>query len=96
MVDCARVDKIEVNSFSGLLFTLVNQIKKMRDEVFRYAPNGWAERRKCISKTVFDNKSIFVTRKFEFFSCLKNLFSKPVLGVILKCHFELGFGVGSF
>ena len=74
----------------------MNESKKMRFEVFRYALYGWAERRNCISKTVFDNKFIFVTRKFEFFSCLKNLFSKPVLGVILKCHFELGFGVGSF
>ena len=46
MVSWVRVDKIEVNSFSGLLFDLVNQIKKMRDEVFRYAPNGRAERRK--------------------------------------------------
>ena len=46
MVDCARVDKIEVNSFSGLIFVLVNQIKKIGDEVFRYEPNGWADRKK--------------------------------------------------
>ena len=84
MVSWVRVDKIEVNSFFGLIFALVNESKKTRDEVFRYAPNGWAERRKCISNTVFDNKSIFVTRKFEFFSCLQNSFSKPVLGMILK------------